>query len=173
VFSLGNSTDAFLLLRAQDVGVAPAHLPLLWVLLHIVKTATSVPGGTLSDRIGRRQVILVGWAVYAAVYFGFAHARGPAAAWALFAVYGLFFGLTEGTEKALVADLVPAAQRGAAFGVYHFTIGVAALPASVLFGLLWAWGGAMLAFTVGASLAVLAALLLLLLAPRDHRSKPT
>ncbi len=169
VFSLGNSTDAFLLLRAQDVGVTPAHLPLLWVLLHIVKTATSVPGGALSDRIGRRRVILAGWALYAAVYLGFAHAGGPAAAWALFAIYGVFFGLTEGTEKALIADLVPAAQRGAAFGVYHLSIGLAALPASVLFGLLWAWGGAALAFTVGAVLAALAAALLLLLVPDERR----
>jgi MFS family permease len=165
VFTLGNSTDAFLLLRAQTLGVSVATLPLLWALLHIVKSLTSVPGGSLSDRIGRRRVIVLGWLVYAAVYVGFAAATTRLAIWCLFAAYGAFFGLTEGTEKALVADLVAPADRGAAFGFYHLTVGIAALPASLLFAVLWNWSGPGLAFAVGAGLAALAALLFLSLVP--------
>jgi MFS family permease len=165
LFTLGNSTDAFLLLRAQDLGVPVAALPLLWSVLHAVKSASSVPGGSLSDRIGRKWVIVVGWIVYAAVYLGLAWARSAYEVWLLCIVYGFYFGLTEGTEKALVADLVPAKARGAAFGLYHLTIGIAALPASVIFGVLWDWWGATLAFTVGAALAGGAALLLVLLVP--------
>ncbi len=160
LFTLGNSTDAFLLLRAQDLGVPVAVLPLLWMVLHAVKSASSVPGGALSDQLGRKRVIAVGWLVYAAVYVGFAMARSALAMWLLFAAYGLFFGFTEGVEKALVADLVEAADRGAAFGFYHLTIGVAALPASIMFGLLWASWGPGVAFGTGAGLATLAALLL-------------
>ncbi len=162
LFTLGNSSDAFLLLRASTVGVPVALLPVLWALLHVVKSGTSVPGGGLSDRLGRRRVIILGWLIYVAVYVGFAAARTPAQMWLLFAAYGIFFGLTEGTEKALVADLVPAADRGVAFGFYHLAIGVAALPASIGFGLLWNWGGPTLAFAAGAGLAFLAAVLLAL-----------
>jgi MFS family permease len=157
IFSLGNSTDAFLLLRAQLLGVRVALLPILWMVLHVVKSATSVPCGSLSDRLGRRRVILLGWFVYAAVYLGFAAASGTLQAWLLFAAYGLFFGLTEGTEKALIADLIPADERGMAFGFYHLTVGVAALPASLLFGVVWDWRGPAAAFTMGAALAALAA----------------
>lgn len=164
VFTLGNSTDAFLLLRARALGVSLAALPLLWSLLHVTKSATSVPGSGLSDRFGRKWVIVVGWGVYALVYLGFAQARSELHVWLLFAAYGLFFGLTEGTERALIADLAPA-QHGTAFGYYHLIIGVAALPASVLFGALWNWGGPALAFTVGAGFAGVATLLLLVLVP--------
>ena len=163
LFTLGNSTDAFLLLRAQDVGVPIAVLPLLWVVLHLVKSASAMPGGGLSDRIGRKRVIALGWLVYAAVYLGFAAVHGPLGVWLLFAAYGIFFGLTESAEKAQVADLVGAADRGAAFGFYHLTIGVASLPASIVFGLLWDRWGPAAAFGSGAGLATMAALLLLTL----------
>lgn len=165
LFTLGNSSDAFLLLRAADLGVAPALVPVLWAMFHLVKAATSTPGGALSDRLGRRPLILAGWAVYALVYLGFARAEAAWHAWALFAVYGAFYGLTEGTEKALVADLVPADRRGAAFGAYHLAVGLGALPASVLFGLVWERLGAPAAFGLGASLAGAAAALLLVLVP--------
>ncbi len=165
VFTLGNSTDAFLLLRARGLGVSVATLPLLWSLLHLIKSASSVPGSGLSDRLGRKRVIAVGWGVYTLVYLGFACARSTLEVWLLFATYGLFFGLTEGTERALVADLAPA-QRGGAFGYYHLIVGIAALPASVLFGMLWDWGGPGLAFTVGAGLAGTATLLLVALVPQ-------
>lgn len=166
LFTLGNSTDAFLLLRARSLGVETAMIPVLWAALHIVKSLASAPAGALSDRIGRRALISSGWLVYAATYLGFAYAQGPAAAWGLFLVYGIFFGLTEGVEKALVADLVPADARGRAFGLYNLALGVGALPASLLFGAVWDAWGAPTAFTLGASLAALSALLLPMAIPR-------
>ena len=157
LFTLGNSTDAFLLLRASQLGVPTALIPLLWVALHVVKSASSTPGGALSDRVGRRPLIVAGWLLYAVVYAGFAAAETQWQAWALFAVYGAVFGLTEGSEKALVADLVSPAQRGTAFGWYHGLIGVAALPASVLFGYVWDAYSSSTAFIMGAALALCAA----------------
>ena len=105
LFTLGNSTDAFLILRANQLGVPLAMIPVLWVLLHVVKSLSSTPGGALSDRIGRAPLIIAGWFVYAFVYAGFAFASAPWHIWALFALYGIVFGLSEGTEKALIADL--------------------------------------------------------------------
>jgi MFS family permease len=163
VFTLGNSTDAFLLLRAADLGVPAALVPVLWAMLHVVKSASSTPGGTLSDRLGRRPLIVGGWIVFALVYLGFALATEAWHAWALFAAYGVFFGLTEGTEKALVADLVRPEVRGAAFGWYNLAIGIGALPASLLFGAIWEMVGPAAAFLSGAALAVTASLGLLAL----------
>ena len=160
VFTLGNSTDAFLLLRASQLGVPTAVIPLLWVLLHLVKSASSTPAGAVSDRVGRRPLIVAGWLLYAAVYAGFSLATDPWHAWALFGVYGVVFGLSEGTEKALVADLVPARRRGTAFGWYQATVGVAALPASIVFGTVWDRHGSPAAFAMGAVLAVAAALIM-------------
>jgi MFS family permease len=161
LFTLGNSSDAFLLLRATDLGVAPALLPLLWAFFHLVKMLSVFPFGALSDRIGRRGVIVAGWAVYAAAYLGFAVATSQWHVWLLFTVYGLFYGLTEGVEKALVADLAPEAERGGAFGWFNAAIGLGALPASLLFGMLWQWYGPLAAFGCGAALAAVAAVLLL------------
>jgi MFS family permease len=158
VFTLGNSTDALLILRANELGVSAAVIPILWAVLHVVKSVSSTPGGVLSDRLGRRPLIVGGWLVYAAVYLGFAYASETWHAWALFIMYGLYFGMTEGVEKALVADLVPARLRGAAFGWYNLTIGLAALPASLLFGGLWQLHGATAAFLTGAGLALVAAM---------------
>ena len=163
VFTLGNSTDAFLLLRAQALGVPITLLPAIWVALHVVKMAVSVPGGMLSDRLGRKTVIVAGWVVYALVYGGFAFADRNWHAWALFAVYGIYFGLTEGVEKALVADLAPAHLRGSAFGLYHLAVGFGALPASLLFGLVWERLGAAAAFGMGAGLALLSSVMLAVL----------
>ncbi len=161
LFTLGNSTDAFLLLRASQLGVPVALAPILWAALHVVKSASSTPGGALSDRVGRRPTLIAGWALYAAVYFGFAHASVAWQAWALFGVYGLFFGLTEGSERALVADLVAPERRGTAFGWYNLAIGLGALPASLMFGFVWDRAGSAAAFTMGAGLALAAAVLLL------------
>jgi MFS family permease len=166
LFTLGNSTDAFLLLRASQLGVAPALVPILWAMLHVVKSASSTPAGALSDRFGRKPLIVSGWLLYAAVYLAFGQASAGWQAWALFAVYGLYFGLTEGVEKALVADLVAPERRGTAFGWYNLTIGVGALPASLLFGALWDRWGPASAFTVGAALALAAAVSLSLAVPR-------
>jgi MFS family permease len=156
LFTLGNSTDAFLLLRANQLGVPVALAPILWAALHVVKTASNVPGGSLSDRIGRRPTLIAGWLLYALVYFGFARANAAWEAWALFAVYGLFFGLTEGSERALVADMVSLERRGTAFGWYNLAIGLGALPASLIFGFVWDRAGAPAAFVMGASLALAA-----------------
>ena len=166
VFTLGNSTDAFLLLRAGQLGVSAALVPILWALLNCVKAASNTPGGILSDRIGRKPLIVAGWLVYAAVYFLFGRAGQRWHVWALFAVYGLYFGLTEGVEKALVTDLVPADRRGSAFGWYNLAIGVGALPASLLFGALWDRWGSAVAFDFGALLALVAAIGMAVVVPR-------
>ena len=158
LFTLGNSSDTFLLLRAGQLGVAPQHIPLLWTLFHVVKMTATTPFGALSDRIGRRRMIAAGWFVYALAYIGFAFATTSLHIWLLFAFYGLFYGLTEGVEKALIADIVSPAERGGAFGWYNFAIGVGALPASLLFGFLWQHWGAQPAFVCGAGLACLAAI---------------
>jgi MFS family permease len=160
LFTLGNSTDAFLILRANQLGVSVALVPVLWAALHVVKSAASIPGGALSDRLGRKPLILVGWATYATVYFGFGRATESWQAWAFFLAYGLFFGLTEGTERAMVADLVGRDRRGTAFGWYNLAIGIGALPASLLFGVVWDRFGPAAAFDVGAALAVAAAVVL-------------
>jgi MFS family permease len=170
LFTLGNSTDALLILRANELGVSAALVPVLWAMLHVVKALSSTPGGVLSDRIGRRPLIIGGWLVYAAVYGGFALATTSWHAWALFLAYGLYFGMTEGVEKALVADLVPAHVRGTAFGWYNLTIGLAALPASLIFGGLWQVYGAPVAFLAGAGLALVAALALLGVVNSPRRS---
>jgi sugar phosphate permease len=160
LFTLGNASDAFLLLRAQDLGVSAAAIPLLWGAFHVSKMIWNVPGGMLADRFRPLPMILAGWLVYALVYGGFAVAGTTWQVWALFSVYGLFYGLTESPEKALVAQLAPSQLRGRAFGVFHFAVGLGAFPASLLFGALWTWKGAPAAFTVGAAFALVAALLL-------------
>jgi MFS family permease len=165
IFTLGNSSDAFLLLRAGQLGVVPALIPLLWAFFHLVKMLSSMPFGALSDRIGRRGVIIAGWGVYALAYTGFAFAANSLHVWFLFAVYGLFYGLTEGVEKAFLTDVAPPSERGSAFGWYNFAIGAGALPASVIFGLIWQKAGARAAFGLGALIACLAAILLVLFIP--------
>jgi MFS family permease len=171
LFTLGNSTDAFLLLRANQLGVPVALAPILWALLNFVKSATGTYGGQLSDTIGRKPLIVGGWLLYSAVYFAFGWAGAPWQAWALFAVYGIFYGMTEGTEKALVADIVPKVRRGAAFGWYNLAIGLGALPASLIFGWIWDRSGAPSAFVFGASLALVAAILMAIVAPSSPRSE--
>ncbi len=168
VFTLGNSTDAFLLLRASQVGVPIALIPILWCVFNLVKTVATMPGGTLSDRIGRKPVIAMGWAIYAGVYLLFGRITDAWQVWALMIVYALHFSLTEGTEKALVADLVPAARRGTAYGWYNFTIGMAALPASLVFGLVWDRWSPSAAFGMGAALSVVALAGLLVLVPSKN-----
>lgn len=160
LFTLGNSTDAFLLLKAQHLGVSVALIPILWTVLHIIKMGSSLPGGIASDRWGRKGVIVTGWIVYALTYAGFAIADSAWQAWVLFAIYGLYFGLTEGAEKALIADLAPAHLRGSAFGLYHLMVGIGALPASLLFGWIWQSFGDAAAFSMGASLALASSLVL-------------
>ncbi len=160
LFTLGNASDAFLLLRAQELGVAVPLIPLFWGALHVSKMIWSLPGGMAADRVAPWKLIVGGWGLYALVYGGFALANQAWQAWALAGLYGLYFGLTEAPEKALVADLAPSHLRARAFGIYHFAQGLGALPASLIFGALWQWQGAAAAFGFGGGLALLAALLL-------------
>jgi MFS family permease len=160
IFSLGNSTDAFLLLRLSEEGVGAMWIPLVWAALHVVKAVASPIGGRLSDRVSRKFIITTGWVIYAGVYAGFALVSSLPALVAVFLVYGLYYGLTEGVEKAVVADLVPDGSRGNAFGVYSAVIGVGALCASLLFGGIWKVAGAPAAFMTGAVLALASAVLL-------------
>jgi MFS family permease len=165
LFTLGNSSDAFLLLRAKDLGVATVFVPILWVVLHIVKMISSMPGSAWSDKVGRRKAIAVGWLIYSIIYFGFAYSKTEWHIWVLFALYGIYFGLTEGTEKAFVADLVPSELRGTAYGVYNFAIGIGAFPASVIMGKLWDSFVPTVAFGFGSVISLLAMILLILLMP--------
>ncbi len=160
LFTLSNSTDAFLLLRAEQAGIDPPILPLLWMVLHFSKVFSSLAGGHLSDKIGRKKLIFAGWIVYALVYAGFAFVDSAWQAWALFIIYGVYFGLTEGVEKALVADMVSEDKRGTAYGLYNLAFGITVFPASLLFGLFWTEFGAATAFLISASISLAAALLL-------------
>ena len=160
LFTLGNASDAFLLLRAEALGVGLALVPILWSVLHVSKMVWNVVGGALADRVGPVPAIVAGWLVYAGTYAGFAVADSAWHAWALFGAYGLFYGLTEPTERSLVASLASSEGRARAFGAYHFAIGIAALPASVIFGVVWEVLGVDAAFYLGAGLALVSALLL-------------
>lgn len=160
IFTLGNSADAFLLLRLSEAGLATAYLPIVWAGLHVIKAGLATGGGSLSDRFGRRHLIVAGWIVYAVVYIGFALSETLAPLLIWFFAYGVHFALVEGSEKALVADLTPAARQGLAFGWYNAVLGLGALAASLLFGLLWETFGAPVAFLTGAGLAITASVLL-------------
>ncbi len=159
-FTLGNSSDAFLLLRARHAGLSPVLLPAIWGVLHVVKASVSVPGGTLSDRWGRKRTILLGWSIYVLAYGGFAFMGSPGWVWLLFPLYGLYY-LVEPVERAMVADLCSLEARGRAYGLYNFAVSFTVLPASLLMGWWWEVLGPNLAFLPGAGLALVASLLLL------------
>ncbi len=165
LFTLGNASDLFLLLRVSETRAPLATLPLLWMGLSAVKALTSAVGGPVADALGRRRILIVGWLVYAAIYAGFAYAESHAFLVALFLFYGVHHGLTEGPEKALVAELSPARGRGAAFGWYHAVLGFGSLAASLLFGALWQSFGSRTAFLTGAGLALAATALLAVMLP--------
>jgi MFS family permease len=160
IFTLGNSSDAFLFLRAKGLNIDVVYIPVLWLVLNAVYTLVSLPAGWLSDRIGRKNLILSGLFVYALVYLGFAFATRSYHAWLLFAVYGVYYGLTNGTMRAHVADLVAEDKRATAYGIYHGAVGMTALPASLIFGWLWQSLGVSFAFCFGAGLALLAFLII-------------
>jgi MFS family permease len=156
VFTLGNSSDFFVILRAQNLGSSVLHVTLMLVLFNITYAITSLPAGVLSDRLGRRRVIAVGWAIYALVYLGFALASSLWQVWLLFACYGVYYGVVEGVARAFVADLVPEEKRGTAYGLYHGVVGITLLPASLIAGWLWQAINPAAPFFLGAGLAFLA-----------------
>ncbi|MCL5270305.1 MAG: MFS transporter [bacterium] len=165
IFTLGNSTDAFLILRLKDAGVDAEWLAILWALHHVVKMVSTYRGGRWADRVGSRLPIVIGWAFYALVYLAFARFTSEAALIAIFLAYGIYYGLTEPAEKLWIASLVPKNLRGTAFGYYHGVIGLGALPASALFGFIWYEWGSSVAFGMGAALAAAACVLLYAIRP--------
>ena len=146
-------------------GIAPPILPLVWMSLHFSKVCSSIVFGNLSDKVGRKKLIFAGWVLYALVYAGFAFVASAWQAWCLFLIYGLYFGLTEGSEKAMVADMVAEEKRGTAYGLYNLAIGITVFPASLLFGLMWDQLNAPTAFLISAGVSILAAILLLTVRP--------
>ena len=174
IFTLGNSSDAFLILRAQSVGISVSALMGVLIVFNLIYTLISTPAGALSDRIGRRRLLIGGWLFYALVYFGFARMQTAWHAWALMAAYGIYYGLTEGVARAFVDDLVSFEQRGTAYGLYNAAIGLMALPASLIAGILWQgvaqWNGfgAGAPFLFGAFLALGASGLLIYLPARSE-----
>lgn len=166
LFTLGNSSDAFLILRAQERGLSITDLLGMLIAFNLVYALIAGPAGALSDRLGRKRLILVGWAIYALIYFGFSVASEAWHIWALYIAYGVYYGVFDGTAKALVADLVPQTQRGTAYGIYNAVIGLVALPASLIAGILWQGVGSWMGFGASApflfgALLSLAAMLLL------------
>src|SRR5258708_7822464 len=168
LFSLGNSSNIFLILRAQNVGVSILAIPLVYALFNFVYAAASIPLGSLSDRVGREKVILLGWVAYATAYAGFGFANQAYQIWLLFAFYGLYYATTEGVAKAFVADLVPVQFRGRAYGIYNALIGIVTLPASFIAGLLWDKINPSAPFLFGAIMALTAAIFLFLLTRIKH-----
>jgi MFS family permease len=160
VFTIGNSSDAFLILRAQGIGFSITMLPIVIAIFNLVYAGVAVPFGILSDKIGRIPTLLIGWTVYVLAYFGFAYAVHPAMIWFLYVVYGIYFGATLGVAKAFLADLVGWEYRGRAFGIYGMTVGIATFFASFIAGFFWDNFGAQMPFYFGAGMAALAALLL-------------
>jgi MFS family permease len=177
VFTLGNSSDAFLILRAQTAGLSVSGVLGMMVTFNLTYASISIPAGMLSDRIGRRRLLILGWGLYALVYLGFARASTAWHAWSLMAVYGLYYGLTEGVAKAFVADLVPSERRGTAYGVYNAAVGIMAFPASLIAGVLWqgvgTWSGfgPSAPFLFGAVLAAFAVVMLMRLPLKEGMSR--
>ncbi len=163
VFMIGNSSDAFLILKASAVGVPVAAIPIVYFCFNMVYALTAMPAGLLADRIGAERVILAGFLLFAAVYFGFGLASTSAQVWALFMAYGVFMGITEGIHKAYIAQLAPARQKATAFGLYNMFTGFALLPASLMAGWLWDSTGPRATFWLGTATALVAATLFALL----------
>lgn len=160
IFSLGNSSDAFLLLRAEELGVPKFLLPVLWCLFHILKSSSNLWCGAAVDRFGPKPFLLIGWFVYALIYLAFAVATTAWHVWVIFFGYALYYGFTEPAEKTLVVVLAGPERKGLAFGWFNFTIGVCTLPASLLFGALYQAYGPLVSFGTGAGLALLASVLI-------------
>jgi MFS family permease len=172
LFTLGNSSDSFLVLRAQNTGLSVFHVMLALFVFNVIYTIASTPAGLRSDKIGRGRVLVVGWLVYGLVYLGFAVAGASWQIYLLYALYGLYYAMVEGTARAYVADLSSAEHRGTAYGIFNAAVGVMAFPASLIAGILWqgafAWQGfgASAPFFFGSAMAIVAVLLTVFWLPR-------
>ena len=177
IFTLGNSSDAFLILRAQTAGLSVSGVLGMMLTFNLTYALISTPAGALSDRVGRRRLLILGWILYALVYLGFARVSAGWHAWSLMAAYGLYYGLTEGVAKAFVADLVPSERRGTAYGVYNAAVGITAFPASLIAGILWqgvgSWAGfgPSAPFLFGAALATFAVVILVRLPVKESTAR--
>ncbi|MGZ4865064.1 MAG: MFS transporter [Halobacteriota archaeon] len=160
IFFVGNSSDAFLFLRAQNLGIPTLVVPLLYLFMNVIYAVSAFPFGVVSDKIGRKAVLLIGLAIFFIVYCGFAFASSALVIWALFPLYGLYYGLTDGVSRALVSDLAHPSLKATAFGTYYFVVGVVAFPASLIAGVLWQTVGPTFAFLYGAFMAVAALLVI-------------
>ncbi len=173
IFTLGNSADSFLVLRAQNLGISVLGILLMLAVFNLIYALVSTPAGSLSDRIGRRKLIIGGWLVYAVIYLGFAAARSSWHVWVLYALYGFYYGMAYGSANAWVADLVPEHLRGTAYGTYNAVIGLLAFPASFIAGVLWQglgnWTGfgPSAPFLFGGVMALIAALLMVVWMPSE------
>lgn len=172
IFSIGNSSDAFLLLRARTLGLSAAALPILWSVLNLSKVVFAYVAGDLADRHSRPRLIVLGWIVYAVVYAGLGAAKAPWHVWCLFGIYGIFYGLTEPVEKALLSELAPSTARGRAFGVYNFIVGIASMPAGLITGALWTRWGPRVALDAAAGFAAVATMLLVVWDMRRAKAVP-
>ena len=169
LFALGNSSDAFLILRAEQVGIPTVMIPAVYLTFNLVYSLSAIPAGMAADRFGKKRLILLGFILFAALYYGFAVAGTPRNTWLLFAAYGLFMGLTEGIQKAFLATIIPPDFKATAFGAYATAVGLAALPASLIGGLLWDRVSPAATFYFGAATAALSALLFVLMITADGR----
>jgi len=163
LFALGNSSDAFLILRAQQVGIPMVMIPAVYLMFNLVYSLSAIPAGIAADKYGKKRLILLGFVLFAALYYGFAVAASSSAIWLLFGAYGLFMGLTEGIQKAFLATIIPPDFKATAFGVYATAVGLATLPASLIGGLLWDRVSPAATFYFGATTAALSAILFLVL----------
>ncbi len=156
IFTLGNSSDFFVILRAQDMDFSVLQIVIMLIVFNAAYAAVSLPAGKLSDRLGRKKVIVLGWSIYAGIYLGFALTSAVWQVWLLFAGYGVYYGLVEGVARAFVSDMVPVEKRGTAYGLYHGVVGLTLLPASLIAGWLWMAYSPSAPFFFGAGLAVFA-----------------
>ncbi len=162
LFAIGNSSDVFLILRAQQIGISPAMIPVVYLLFNLVYSFSAIPVGIVADRFGRKRIILLGFVLFAIVYYGFAVVNDPITIWVLFAFYGIFMGLTEGIQKAFLATIIPSGFKATAFGVYNTAVGLAMFPASLIGGLLWDNISPSATFYFGVITATLSAVLFVL-----------
>jgi MFS family permease len=163
LFALGNSSDAFLILRAEQIGIPTLTIPVVYLVFNLVYSLSAIPAGMAADRFGRKRIILLGFVLFAGLYYGFAVAEKASTIWVLFGLYGLFMGFTEGIQKAFLATIIPPDLKATAFGIYGACVGLAMLPASLIAGWLWDHVSPAATFYLGAATATLSALLFIVL----------